>query len=480
MTLTMRLKPALLFLLPVIFSLSTAAAQDRLDPVGMGKARASVASSRGLGALVSNPGALDLQATSRLPLDQDLTVSLYNFGGTIGSTYLSSGDFQDIFGRTTGWPDQADRRRLAELLQDERLFANAANNLLEARYKTEGGGTFGISYGHRLYARLNFPEEFTRVLASGELLAEQYRFINRGIGVSWNTELGISYGKALWEKREGWFSSVGIGATVKLIQGVGQFSVDDNSIITVEQKTIGGTRSYQIQGGYQIRSSQPDDFDPADAVSQFLSGLFPSGAGIGIGGDFGVSGVLYRRSGLGNPANADAIYFGLAAQNIGRITWDGNNYLRSQNGINDTLRNAALDNDRFRSYQGTLRRTGEYATSIPSVVRAGLAVNVNSFASEMETPLMVEIEGEVPLNTVPGNTFDPRLSLGADWQANDWLAVRAGLSGGGVSGFGLGLGVGVRPLDWLTVDVGSGELDALLGGERMELAIRVAAGFDLD
>ncbi len=477
MTSTMRLVGAFV-LLSVIFNASFSLAQDRLDPVAMGKARASVATARGLGALVCNPGALDLTPTSSATLNHQLTLSLYNLGGTIGSTYLSSGDFEEIFGRNTGWPEQADRRRLAELLQDERLFANGGNNLVEACYRTDGGGTFGLHYGHRLYARLNFPDEFKRVLASGELLAEQYRFINRGIGGSWMTELGLSYGKLLGDsRRPGWFPTVGIGATVKLLQGVAQFAVGDNSIMTVDQKTLGGTRSYLIQGGYLIRSSQPDDFDASDAVSKFLSGLFPSTAGIGIGGDIGASGVLYRVGTAG--AGTDAIYFGVAAQNIGRITWNGNNYLRSQVGINDTLRNATLDNDRFSSYQGKLQRTDEFSTSTPSVVRAGFAVNVNAFHPEMNGAMIVEIEGEVPLNTVPGNTVDPRLSLGADWTLNDWLAVRGGVSGGGIGGFAVGLGVGVQANDWLRIDVGSGEINSIISGERLDLAVRVAAGFDL-
>jgi len=485
MTETMiRLLRGLLLPLLVGFRMMPLAAQDRLDPEAMGKARASVASVRGLGALVANPGGLHLRpiesgtARSNLQLDR-LLFSVYNFGGTIGSTYFSSSDFEQIFGRSVGWPEQDDRRRLAELLQDERLFANGANNLVEARYRTDAG-TFGLYYGQRIYVRLNFPDEFKRVLETGELLAEQYRFINRGIGGSWISELGLSYGTAFGDGgADPWFRQIGLGATVKLLQGIAQFGVDDNSLITVDQKTIGGTRSYVIQGGYAIRSSQPGEFDPADAVSQFELGLFPSTAGIGFGADIGVSGVLYTRMRRGADAVVtahDAIFFGMAVQNLGRITWDGDNYLRVESGINDTLRNAALDNERFQQYQGTLQRTAEYSTALPAVFRAGLAMNVNAFTDDMSTPLVLDIEGEVPLNSVPGNTVDPRLAIGADWGVSDDFALRGGFSAGGISGFGIGLGIGWQPTDWLSVDIGSGELNGIISGERVDLAIRLTAG----
>lgn len=468
-----------ILLLPVILGLCTtsAIAQDRLDPVAMGKARASVASARGLSALVSNPGGLHLSVTDGITLNTDLVLSLYNIGGTIGSTYFSSSDFEQIFGRSAGWPEQNDRRRLAELLQDERLFANGANNLVEARYRMDAY-TVGLYYGHRLYARLNFPDEFKRVLETGELLAEQYRFINRGVGGSWITELGLSFGTSFDNRRgHSWFGPIGVGATVKLLRGVAQFGVDDNSHITIDQKTLGGTRSYVIQGGYAIRSSQPDEFDPSSAVSQFQLGMFPSTAGLGFGLDLGVSGVLYTRRFSGSPhgvAEVPAVMFGLAVQNLGRITWSGNNYLRMESGISDTLRNAALDNEFFKKYEGRPLPTSEYSTSLPAVLRAGLGVNVKAFADDMDGQLMVDIEGEVPLNSVPGNTTDPRLAVGADWAINNSVAVRGGLSVGGIGGFGIGLGVGVRPIEQLTIDVGTSELNALIGGERVDLAIRLA------
>lgn len=477
---TLRERAAALTLL-AFFSFASAFApaygQDRLDPVAMGKARASVASARGLGAIASNPGALDYAATHRTTLGENLTFSLYNLGGTIGSTYLSSSDFKQIFGSGGGWPDQDARARLGDLLQDERLFMNAANDLLVVRYHTESGGTFGLHYGHRIFARLNFPDDFTKVIAKGELLSEQYRFINRGVGGSWFTELGLSYGKTLGGSESGWFPSVGLGATAKLLQGVAQFEVGDNSFIAIDQKTVLGTRSYAVGGGYVFRSASPKGFDPAGAIGSFETALFPSTSGVGLSADLGVSGVLYRTAPAAQGrAGRDAVYFGIALQDVGSITWNTGTYERRQIGINDTLKNAALGNETFAKYQGTLVPVDSYVTNLPSVFRAGVAVNVGAYATDMDGTLVIDLEGELPLRNVPGNTVNPRLALGADWGVNEWLSLRTGFSGGGISKFGIGLGAGIRPADWLSIDIGTSEFNSLFTGNRLDLAFRVAAG----
>ncbi|MEO5928549.1 MAG: DUF5723 family protein [Candidatus Kapaibacterium sp.] len=469
---------AFVFVLLAPFCSSISAdAQDRLDPVAMGKARASVASARGIGAIASNPGGLDY---STGPYEPDISFTLYNFGLTVGSTYLSSSDFAQIFGRSKGWPDATDRARLGDLLQDERLAANGANDLFAVRYRTDGG-TFGLHYGQRVYAKINFPEDFNTVLVKGELLADHYGFINRGVGVSWMTELGLSYARNIPLGDGAWFPTLGAGAMVKLLQGVAQFEVNDNSILTVDTRTVNNTRAYVVQGGFLVRSAEPDGFDPAKAFSQFETALFPSTSGIGVGGDIGVSGVMYRTSHGNGPGAqsswADAVTFGMVVQNIGSITWNKNTYQRSLMNVNDTLANGALTNEQFAQYQGTLAKRGDYSTATPAVFRAGLSVNVHAFTEEWEHPLTLDIEGEAPLNNSPGNATDPRVAIGADYRVSNGFAVRTGIGAGGTNGFGIGLGVGVQPLDWLKIDVGTSEINALFNGKRVDLAARLTAMF---
>jgi hypothetical protein len=481
--LTPRLLLAPLALLALTLS---ASAQDRLDPVSMGKARASIATVRGLGSVVANPGALALERLDPMTLDDRVIGSVYTFGGTIGSTYFSGDRFREIFGTKPQGLTNAQRQRLGDLLQDEKLAANGGINLLTVRYRTEESGTFGLQYGHRLVARVNLSgadttEDFRRLLQTGNI-AGNYRFINRGVGATWMTQLGLSYGTVVGSKRNGWLPSAGVGATLKLVQGVAHFEILDNSILTVEQIEAGGSAAFLIRGGYTFRSAQPENFDQNGAVGDFQTALFPGTSGMGVGVDVGVSGVLYRAAatsaampnGGTERGGRDAVFYGLVLQDVGTISWSTNTYERTLEDVRDTLRTASLTNEQFRRYEGTLARVPDFSTPLASVFRAGLGFDIGALTGDAELQLRLDAEAEAPLNDLPGNPEFPRFAVGADWGATDWLALRTGISAGGTNEFGIGLGVGIRPLDWLTLDVGTSEIESIATGERIDLSFRLA------
>jgi hypothetical protein len=70
------------------------------------------------------------------------------------------------------------------------------------------------------------------------------------------------------------------------------------------------------------------------------------------------------------------------------------------------------------------------------------------------------------------------MSVGAEWGLGEWLVLRGGVGAGGISELAVGLGVGLRPFNWLAIDVGSSEATELVDGERVDLSIRVTAGLD--
>ena len=474
-------------------------AQDRLDPVSMGKARASVASVRGLGSVVANPGALALDRLDRLTLEQPLVVSIYTLGGSIGSTYFSGDRFREIFGERPEGLTNEQRQKLGDLLQDEKLFANGGINLLTVRYVTEESGTFGLQYGHRLVARVNFPGEFRDLLRTGNL-AENYEFVNRGIGVTWSTQLGFSYGTVIGTSRTGWLPSAGVGATLKLVQGVAHFEIQENSILSTSQIEAGGAAAFLIRGGYTFRSATPEAFDLDGAVGEFQTALFPGTSGLGVGVDLGISGTLFRKQWSGNrdPLNEDettseAITWGIVLQDVGTISWSTNAYERRLDDVRDTLRTASLTNEQFRRFEGTLTRVPDFSTPLASVLRAGLGFDLGALLDDRSLDLRLDLEGEAPLNDVPGNPEGPRIAIGADWGASDHFRVRTGLSllntsdstsaveqvgstdQTSTSSVGVGLGLGWRPLDWLSIDVGSGDVAAIVRGETIDLSARLAA-----
>jgi hypothetical protein len=306
-----------------------------------------------------------------------------------------------------------------------------------------------------------------------------FEFTTSGVGGTWMTELGVSYGKMFGSLTDvGWFPLIGVGATVKYLQGVAHFDIEDNSIITINQINAGGAIGFIVNGGYRFRTAEPEDFDPGSTVSSFLSGLFPSTSGSGVGGDVGISGVLYRKkSERPEGGTQDAVFFGMALMNAGSITWNTNANERLARIVNDTLKSSAVSNEQFDRYIGELTPIGDFSTPTPMTFRAGVGCDVAAYVPDLELPLLVELEGEAPLNNALGNASDPRIALGADWHVSNEFSVRSGISIGGVSGFGLGLGAGWRPVEWLAIDAGTGELNALFNGKRVDAAIRASVGF---
>ncbi|MGE3802627.1 MAG: DUF5723 family protein, partial [Candidatus Kapaibacterium sp.] len=283
---------ALLLLVLLPLSLHS---QDRSDPVTMGTARSSIATSRGIDALFTNPGGLDYYTLHETTLPHDLVFSIYSGGGSIGGTYLKGDEFSKIFGSFNGSSNEQ-REQIGKLLVDERLFANGGINFFSGTWRLKnGGGTLGLHYGSRAYARINFPDSLPKLIETSNIADQNFRFVDRGIGVTWLTEFGISYGKVIGDQTaKGWFPSTGVGLTAKLIGGVGHFSVDENSAIYIDQINVNGQLRFLVRGGYVFQSAEPDNFDLVNAPTNFFSNPFPATAGFGFGVDAGVCGILVR------------------------------------------------------------------------------------------------------------------------------------------------------------------------------------------
>lgn len=452
----------------------SACGQTRLDAAGVGRGGASAATSRGIPAIYSNPGNLALQPLRQWALRHVLQVSLFNVGGVLGSTFLNSSDLERIFGRDAGWPTATDRIRLGSLLDGERLVGNAANATFALRWQN-GDLALGLHYSHRIFSRIDFPVAFTKLLIDNELFNQRYEFVTQHIGADWVTECGLTAATVVHANAP-WFPTVGLGVTAKLVNGIAHFGVGGNSLLTVERATTAGGFGYRIRGGYSIRSASTDNLDPAKSIGRFLSGLFPSGAGAGASVDVGVGGILYQDDSDPHGSSPHTITFGLVLSDLGSVRWNTNTTLRHQENIDDVIANGILTNEDFSRYQGVLDTIGAFTTDLPAAVRAGIACDLACLGIHAKIPVVVEVEGELPLNDVAGNLSDPRLSVGADIGVSSVVTARAGLSGWGIDGFGVGIGVGLNATDWLAVDLGIGELDGLISGERFDLAFLLSLG----
>ncbi|MCE2503093.1 MAG: hypothetical protein J4G05_03395 [Chlorobi bacterium] len=451
------------------FSALTLIGQDRSDPSTMGTARSSIATSRGISSLFTNPGGLDYFAIHESTLPHDVVFSIYSGGGSIGGSYLKGDEFNQIFGSLEGTSNEQ-REKIGKLLVDERLFANGGINFLSGIWRLkDGAGTIGLRYGSRAYARINFPDSLPKLIETNNIAEQDFRFVNRGIGVTWLTEFGLSYGKVIGNQTDvGWFPSIGLGLTAKLISGVGHFEVTDNSAIFIDQINVNGRLRFLVRGGYVFQSAEPDQFDQVNAPTSFFSSPFPTTAGFGYGFDLGVNGILYYDE-------QRTFHYGLTVDNVGKVRWTNKARERRASDFNDTL-GARLTNAEFERFEGELVGVDSYSSILPAAFRAGLGLTMGANDRDFQGTLTFGLEGEVPLNQVPGNTPDPRLALGVDWSLVQEFGLRTGLSVGGISDVGLGLGFGFRPRDWLAIDIGTSELNSVISGDRLDVAGRIAIG----
>jgi len=485
-------------------------AQQRADPVAIGMARASVATARGLSAINSNIGALGLNAMGVYDSLQDVEIdlALFPLGASAGSTYLSSSDLDFVFDRKdSGIFTDDDRHRLAGLLEPGRLSADAAVDLFALRIRAPGVGALGIRYGHRVRARMDFPENFrTGVLGSGDVFAGNQMFANPDIGGEWTRDLTVTLSTAFERHNDDpaaqdfWFPSFGIGMSLGYMEGIVHYDVDPGSwarTTVIPSSADAGYRTIQVEGYYTFRSSEPVDstFNPSDAI--LGSGLFDRKAAAADGweGGFGLSLVILRKLKdpqeeiIGNPLDAeiirrtddevrDALTFGLAIDGMGSLLWNGRNRERRYPDILDTLNDAGggISNDVIYRYEAKLDTIGAFRSELPRQVRMGFGADLTAFFPAVTGDLLASIEAAIPLNHAIGSDRDPRLSIGGEWRLHPGLILRTGFQFGGNLGVAMAVGVGFRPFRWLMVDLATSEATSafLSDRSRLDLALRLA------
>lgn len=486
------------------------AAQQRVDPIAIGMAKASVATARGLSAIESNVGALGLDRLGARDGEQgvDLDLSVIPFGASAGSTYLSPDDLDFVFGSKNREDfSDADRLRLARLIEEGRLAADAALDLFALRLRIPDVGAIAVRYGHRVRAQMTFPENFrTTVLSGGDVYRGGEVFRDPEIGGEWTRSLGLSVAGA-WnrtreaERGETWFAAMGMGFALNYVEGIAHFDVDRHSWARTRSIASAAGEPYrriEVQGGYTFRTATPYDtgFSPSNAILNpgFIDSK--SAAATGWEGTCGLAVVVLRRHPVdqvvtnGDPLNPeerdrsssiprDAILLGIQLEGVGTLEWDGRNYRRTFQNIRDTLseRDGPISNDIIYRYEAPLDTIGAFVTQMPALVRVGVGADITSFVPSIPGDLIAEVETAVDLNRAIGGEGGTRVSIGAAWRPTRFVAVYSGLQLGGRVGAAMALGVTLAPIPWLTFDLATSEATTLLDPDRrrVDVAFRGSA-----
>jgi hypothetical protein len=483
------------------------AAQERADPIAIGSARATVASSRGISSLFTNVGALALPALLNGEADEKVEVDLAitPIGIAAGSTYLNSSELDFVFDdKACDVFTDADRLRLGGLLERDRLAADVAADLAALRIRLPGIGAIGLQYGHRIRVRMNFPEEFRRdVLGTGDVFARSTNYEGADVGGEWVKRLALTLATS-WERVDPidsgdvWLPTVGFGASIATLEGIVHFDVDPESFVATQVLAPAGrTRRLGVEGYYAFRSAVPQNFEPSQAILRPGFGGADSSRALGWGGSLGVSAVVLRRVRLdedhafGTPLDPeslsrrrrvtrDAITVGFTVDEIGSLDWTGLN-LRRHRTIDTVVTDArgGLSYEVLCGYRGELDTVGSFTSTLPTQFRIGGAIDVTAFVPSIRGDLLAGVEAAFDLNDAIGREGAPRVSVGGQWRPWRILTLYSGAQVGGHKGFAWSFGASVDPLEWLSIAAATSDWTAALRSGTLEydVTFRLATHF---
>jgi hypothetical protein len=444
----LKTRPAVLALAGVLIFSGGSLAGERVNTRGVGMARTSVATSRGLEAVGINPANLAIaNGTS-------LSISVLRFGAQLGSDMLDYDAYTTYFtgvetgsGRSARYLDDNDKRKILELFQDGTAHSSVDVHarILGVMLRVNGVGSFAVTISDRAAGRLRLPKDYVEFLFHGNPAGSSYAFGETDLRAAWTRAYTLSFGTAV--PKAPVVRWLAVGASAKLVHGFAYYEIErfNTSLTTALNGTLTGI------AGFSSRSSRSDP-----VYDEFRQGFvaFPAPAGTGPGFDLGATGGL-----------TEYLSFGVSVTDIGAITWRR----RLEQTRSDTTivlddpfsgtQSDALD----KALKGKKREIGEFSTSLPTTLRLGFALELhktpgfNGFPGEC----IVGLDYNQGLVDAPGTNTSPRVSLGVEYKPVQWLPVRSGLSVGGGDGTALAFGLGVH-LGSFRLDLGSESLLWLL------------------
>jgi len=253
------------------------------------------------------------------------------------------------------------------------------------------------------------------------------------ISLSWTREYNLSYGRKIIEKDSVFALYAGVG--IKYFQGMAYVDITSNGDGQMEAFSSMSS-AFGINYG-EAALSNPS----ADSIA---SSFLPRSVGHGFGMDFGVNVLLFNK-----------LKIGLAVNNIGSMTWDGNVYTVKDTLVFDT-QSAGLNNfnvasqlgdilgeDGVFEYNGLASKT----VNLPTVVRFGASI-------ELGKKIELGFDMLLPTNEVPGpgSYQGAVIGFGGDVQPIPWLRLSAGVMTGGNYDMSMPIG--------LTFVLGKGSFEA--------------------
>ncbi|RPI72959.1 MAG: hypothetical protein EHM47_07085 [Ignavibacteriales bacterium] len=447
---------SLRFLGPVIFliSINCFAQYGSIEvkdarSIGMGKTANAV--SEGLYSIGINPSNL-ISGKNNFEIATFLPLPIVTF--RTGSDFISFDEFNYYFGGVNGEPrylTEDDKKNLNSLLKDGGLlFASANVELFSFSYKPgKSVGAFAFSVYDIASLRMNIPTAIIDIALSGNPVGTTFNLDEGEIKGWWIRNYVLSYAKELPEIKI--LENFSAGISLKLIHGFSYVGTHQNSthFTTGQGAEISGQTDITGYSSFSNNFGVSYDFDSISRESDF--NLFPSPAGTGLGFDVGFSASLN-----------DKWKFSLSVTDIGSINWSDNVAEFSSFGYIylDDLTNREQRDSVKEIITGDSRKIESVSTSLATALRLGTAYLFGGDLKSWPGSLLIAFDYNQGFNDMPGNSLEPRFSVGTEWKPMNYFPyLRTGFSIGGERGFnwafGLGIDAGLLELHFATTDMQS-------------------------
>jgi hypothetical protein len=451
-----------------IFSLSAvsvlslhAQGGNRSNIVGLGMARTSTATSRGVDAIGINPANF---AVSESP---GFSLTALPFGIRLGTDFLNYGLYRQYLtgvstdsGTVGYYLTNQDKDKILSGFSSGMGTINGDMDakLIGVSFYRSGFGGLGFGISERVSAKGVMSKDYLRFLFYGNSPGQTFSFSNTEVRAWWFREYSLSYARS-FENAFG-LNDLAVGVGFKYVAGFGYFDLEEvnTSFTSSSQDVVTGHAEY-------LSHRAGTDFLSSGTGSSFTP--FPAPAGTGWGFDFGM-----------NARVTSFLSCGVSATDIGSLHWTRNTRERRADGdfiIDDAFSKAQQDSLE-NLVKGTDQKVGGFGTQLPTAIHVGFALQLGrpEFAEGFPDALLA-FDYDQGLNNMPGNSTKPRVSAGMELRLLSWFPLRSGVSIGGVDqgswAFGFGWHVGPVALDAATED--------LLSLLQPSQASRVSAGIGI-
>jgi len=416
---------------------------DRSNIAGLGMARTSTVTSRGVDAIGINP------ANLAIPESPGFSLTALPFGVRLGTDFLNYGLYRQYLtgvstdSGTVGYylADQDKEKILSGFSSGVgRINGDMDMKLVSVSFYGSGVGGLGLGISERIGAKGVLSRDYLRFLFYGNSPGQAFDFTKTEVRAWWLREYSISYARS-FENAFG-LNVLALGVAVKYVAGFGYFDLEqvNTSFTTSNQDVVTGHAEY-------LSHRAGTDLFSSGAGSSFTP--FPSPGGTGWGFDFGIHAKV-----------SSFLSFGLSVTDIGSLQWTHNARERRANGdftIDDVFSKAqqdSLDN----LVKGTDQKVSGFGTQLPTAAHVGFALQLGQSEFAQSLPnVLVAFDYSQGFNEMPGNSTKPRFSVGMELRLLSWLPLRSGISVGGADqrswAFGLGWHFGPFALDAATEDI---------------------------